>query len=127
MQCSVSKVEKIITAMFKKANASKRVDLLAWWGEYSNAMENGKIGATDMIEEHKSSLSLTTEEKVVLGHLERGLTIDEITSKTKSTKSRIADLMEGLFSKANVKNRTELVRWWIDIDSGKSRKVSNQI
>jgi DNA-binding NarL/FixJ family response regulator len=113
MQCSVSKVEKIITAMFKKANVNKRADLLFWWGEYSKALENSKIGA-DEIEEHKPSPSLTTEEKIVLGHLERGLTIEEITSATESTKSRIADLLGGLFSKANVKNRTELVRWWID-------------
>jgi len=119
--------------MFKKANVNKRADLVSWWGEYSKAME--KMGATvdasgsrraketpDEVtrEESRPSelLSLTTEERVVLELLERGLTTEEIISKTQSTKRRTADQLDNLFNKAQVKNRTELVRWWIERGKG---------
>ncbi|KAL3809952.1 hypothetical protein ACHAXA_011394 [Cyclostephanos tholiformis] len=124
MQCSVSRIEKLVTAMFKKANVNKRADLVRWWGEYSKAMENN-MNATIDEKEHGHSSSLTTEEKVVLGYLERGLTIEEIISTTQSTKSRITNLLASLFNTARVKNRTELVRWWRD--SGKGMRDSNPI
>jgi DNA-binding NarL/FixJ family response regulator len=119
--------------MFKKANVNKRADLVSWWGEYSKAMEKmgAKVDASgsrraketpDEVTREESrpseSLSLTTEERVVLELLERGLTTEEIISKTQSTKRRTADQLDNLFNKAQVKNRTELVRWWIERGKG---------
>ena len=133
MECSVSKIEKLVTAMFKKANVNKRADLVSWWGEYSKAMDNigAKVNASgsrraketpDEVTREESrpseSPSLTTEERVVLELLERGLTTEEIISTTQSTKRRIADQLDNLFNKAQVKNRTELVRWWIEKGKG---------
>jgi DNA-binding CsgD family transcriptional regulator len=134
MQCSISKIEKFVTAMFKKANVKKRADLVSWWGEYSKSIENmgakvdvgGSRRATETPDEvareerrKSESPSLATEERVVLELLERGLTIEEIISTTQSTKKKIADQLDVLFNKAQVKNRTELVRWWIENEKGR--------
>ncbi|KAL3764390.1 hypothetical protein ACHAW5_005131 [Stephanodiscus triporus] len=134
LECSVSKVEKHVTAMFKKANVNKRADLVSWWGEYSKDMKNmdAKVDvdasgsrldkeAPDEVAqvESRPSPSLTKAERVVMELLERGLTTEEIISTTQSTKRRISEQLDSLKRKARVKNRTELIRWWIDSEKGK--------
>jgi DNA-binding CsgD family transcriptional regulator len=129
MQCSVSKVEKLVTTMFKKANVNKRADLVSWWGEYSKDMGanlDSRLAkeAPDDVAQVESP-SLTKTERVVLELLERGLTTEEIISTTQSTKRRISDQLDSLKRKARVKNRTELIRWWIDSEKGRREGSSS--
>ena len=101
-QCSISKIEKDITVMFKKANVNKRADLISWWDEYSKTI--GRVGAVvdasgPIIAKvsDEASPSLTTEERAVLELLERGLTTNEIISTTQSTKRAFTDQLDNLF------------------------------
>lgn len=102
MRCSISKVEKHISAMFKKSKVKKRSGLIVW----SN--KNASISQIDVREKP----SLTSEEKILLDFLDKGLTTEEIISKTQSTAKIIGKHLENLLEVAKVQNRTELVRWW---------------
>lgn len=44
--------------------------------------------------------------------MDKGLTTEEIISKTQSTAKIIGKHLENLLEVAKVQNRTELVRWW---------------
>jgi len=116
MECSISKIEKHITSLLKKANVKNRIDLVDWWKTYSGTIKDFVPKVVDgssskQISKDNSDL-LTTEETVVMELLESGLTTEEIISKTQSSKKRISLQLSSLFDKAGVRNRTELVRWW---------------
>jgi DNA-binding NarL/FixJ family response regulator len=118
LQCSISKIEKDITVMFRKANVNNRADLVSWWEEYSKTI--GSMGVAVVASDSKlakaysdeASNTLTAEERAVLELLERGMTTNEIIAATKSTKRALADQLDSLFMKTKVKTRTELVAWW---------------
>ena len=117
LQCSISKIEKDITVMFRKANVNKRADLVSWWDEYSKSI--GSMGVAEDTSNPRlakasddASTIFTPEDRAVLELLERGMTTDEIISTTKSTKRALADQLDSLFMKTKVKTRTELVAWW---------------
>jgi DNA-binding NarL/FixJ family response regulator len=118
LQCSISKIEKDITVMFRKANVNNRADLVSWWEEYSKTI--GSMGGVVVASDSKlakassdeASNTLTAEERAVLELLERGMTTNEIIAATKSTKRALADQLDSLFMKTKVKTRTELVAWW---------------
>ena len=122
MVCSISKIEKSMSSMFKKANVTNRGDLTNWWKDYSKTLgdENANKVYKTIPEEVRSSKpkqetssSLLTEEEVqVVEFLERGYTTDEIASASKSTKKNITKLLNNLIKRADVVNRTELVQWW---------------
>lgn len=117
LQCSISKIEKDITVMFRKANVNKRADLVSWWDVYSKSI--GSMGVAEDTSNPRlakasddASTIFTPEDRAVLELLERGMTTDEIISTTKSTKRALADQLDSLFMKTKVKTRTELVAWW---------------
>lgn len=115
MKCSVSKIEKRVSFMFNKAEVNKRSDLVSWWEKslQGKATKTNDMETPDMkASEDKPSTLLTADETAVMDFLERGMTTEEIISKTRSTKRKIAKQLDNLFKKANVKSRTELVRWW---------------
>ncbi|KAL7542784.1 hypothetical protein ACHAXR_012091 [Thalassiosira sp. AJA248-18] len=121
MKCSVSKIEKYVSAMFKKAGVANRADLISWWDKSLQGDANARNlhKETNAIEApneellgERSSTLLTPDEKVVMDFLEQGMTTDELASKTQSTKRKIGKQLDNMLKKANVKNRTELVRWW---------------
>jgi DNA-binding NarL/FixJ family response regulator len=108
MDCSVSKVEKRITLMFKKAGVHNRGALVDWWSDYSKTLGDLETPTQENI------TTLTSKEKRVIELLESGMTTDEIISETKSTKAKITKQLDSLMKKAGVDTRTELVRWWRD-------------
>lgn len=117
LQCSISKIEKDITVMFRKSNVTKRADLVSWWDEYTKTI--GSTGVAVVAGDpgfakayDAASSSLTTEERAVLELLECGMTTDEIISTTNTTKRALTDQLDSLFMKTKVKTRTELVVWW---------------
>jgi len=117
LHCSISKIEKDITVMFRKANVNKRADLVSWWDGYSKSI--GSMGVAEDTSNPRlakasddASTIFTPEDRAVLELLERGMTTDEIISTTKSTKRALADQLDSLFMKTKVKTRTELVAWW---------------
>jgi DNA-binding NarL/FixJ family response regulator len=115
MECSISKIEKHITSLLRKANVKNRVDLVDWWKTYSGTIEDiaPKLDVSSSKQIPKdASIPLTAEETVVMELLESGLTTEEIITKTQSSKKRISHQLSSLFDKAGVRNRTELVRWW---------------
>lgn len=124
MQCSVSKIEKCISAMFKKANVSNRADLVGWWEsngstsatQSENLLSKTKGNTIETIEDippaDKTSSLLTSDEKIVMDFLAKGFTTDEIATKTQSTEKKIAKQLKGILGKSGVGNRTELIRWW---------------
>ena len=118
MQCSISKIEKHISAMFKKAGVKRRVDLVAWWEKtpQGQPMKINASKATPEPDESASldnqSSSLTAVESVVIDLLGQGMTTDEIIAETQSSKRKIDKLLHTLFDKTKTNNRTELVRWW---------------
>ena len=123
LDCSVSKVEKHTTSMFRKAGVKRRAGLIEWWKEGSSdkiissdmsipkPVQNVKEVISKETEAKQSSL-LTEDEVLALDDLEKGLTTEEIMSRMQSSKTEITDLLDSLLDKARVKNRTELVCWW---------------
>lgn len=118
LQCSISKINKRLSAMCKKADVSKRTDLVAW---YEGGSLQGEPAQTNLLEveaademapEDIAPLSLTAEETTVLNFLEKGMTTKEIIANTQLTKRKIASILKDLFNIANATNRTDLVRWW---------------
>jgi len=124
MVCSISKIEKSMSSMFKKANVTNRRDLTNWWKDYSKTLDDVNVSKvykakpkevnvdTSKPTQEETSSSLLTEEEQVIDYLARGYTTDEIASATKSTKKNITKLLKILIKKAGVANRTELVQWW---------------
>ena len=125
MVCSISKIEKSMSSMFKKANVTNRRDLTNWWKDYSKTLgdenaskvyttipEGVNDEASKLTQEETSSSLLTEEEEQVMNLLAKGYTTDEIASATKLTKKKITKLLKILIKKADVANRTELVQWW---------------
>jgi DNA-binding NarL/FixJ family response regulator len=120
MECSESKIQKHMTAMFKKAEVNNRAELVVWWGEYlqdnnaADTNENSHKAATLVKRKSKDkpNPSLTGKDKVVLDFLVGGMTIDEIASKTNSSKGRVSKQLGKLFQIANVNSRTDLLNWW---------------
>jgi DNA-binding NarL/FixJ family response regulator len=109
MSCSVSKIQKHLTSMLKKANVTSRVDLVDWWAKYSEAIDITIPAVSTGSTEHnakRTSTPLAKEEIAVLELLEIGTPTEEIISKTESSKKRIAVVLGNLFDKAGVRNRT---------------------
>ena len=127
MDCSISKIEKRISAMFKKVDVHKREDLIQWWHTYSETLDDGDENAIntttldpvgtetsdDTAAQRDGKSPLLTEEEIkVIELLESGMTTQEIISTTSSSKSNLTKLLDILYKKCGVQNRTELVRWW---------------
>ena len=128
MQCSISKIEKHMTAMFKKVEVDKREDLIAWWkihlqdnpsknqrDQYKTESKDEKAEQTDdkvSIEGKASITPVTIEVEDIMDLLEQGMTTEEIASETQSTKTNITKQLKDLFKRANVSNKTDLIRWW---------------
>lgn len=126
MGCSISKIEKSLSSMFKKVDVINRGDLAHWWKTYSQTLgdenvlskvyktklEEVNVAISKPTQEETSSSLLTEEEEQVMNLLAKGYTTDEIVSATKSTKKNITKLLKTLIKKAGVANRTELVQWW---------------
>ena len=124
MVCSISKIEKSMSSMFKKAAVTNRGDLTNWWKDYSKTLGDENVSKvyktkpeevnvdTSKPKQETSSSLLTEEEEQVMNLLAKGYTTDEIVSASKSTKKNITKLLKILIKKAGVANRTELVQWW---------------
>lgn len=122
MQCSISKIEKHMTAMFEKAAVKRRADLIDWWvqsmqdEDTNTATSNSQLQIEEtpgeIVSVERPASSLTAEEKNVMNLLGAGMTTEEIISKTQSTKRKIEKHLKDLLHKAKVQNRTELLRWW---------------
>ena len=124
MVCSISKIEKSMSSMFKKANVTNRGDLTNWWKDYSKTLDDvnaskvykakpKEVNVDTSKPTQETSSSLLTEEEVqVIDYLARGYTTDEIASASKSTNKNITKLLNNLIKRADVVNRTELVQWW---------------
>lgn len=122
MECSESKIQKHLTAMFKKAEVNNRAELVLWWGEYlqdNNAADTNEIiarKAATLVKvksrDKRNPSLLTGKDKVVLDFLVGGMTIDEIASRTSSSKGRVSKRLGQLFKIANVNSRTDLLNWW---------------
>jgi len=72
----------------------------------------GVVGRNGWV--RKTDVFLSKDERDVLELLSRGLITKEIAAKTHLSKRRIEQLLTGMFRKAGVKNRTELVRWAVE-------------
>lgn len=115
MECSNSKIEKHVTSMMKKVNVKKRADLVDWWRTYSrNIIEQSMVAPEAESEQNEKGMPTTfsAEETTLLELLETGMTTEEIVTRSRSSKKRVAMQLSSLFDKAGVRNRTELVRWW---------------
>jgi DNA-binding NarL/FixJ family response regulator len=62
---------------------------------------------------YEEEVFFTTDERFVLSFVVQGLTNKEIASQMELSQSRIEQHLTSMFRKANVVNRTELVRWAI--------------
>eukprot|EP00581_Thalassiosira_minuscula_P029115 CAMPEP_0183787766 /NCGR_PEP_ID=MMETSP0739-20130205/67712_1 /TAXON_ID=385413 /ORGANISM="Thalassiosira miniscula, Strain CCMP1093" /LENGTH=459 /DNA_ID=CAMNT_0026031859 /DNA_START=58 /DNA_END=1438 /DNA_ORIENTATION=- len=115
MQCSVSKIEKHVSALFKKAAVKRRADLAAWWKNYvsdkTTKANDMDINETTVLEDRPPN-HLTADEETVMDLLGQGKTPDEIISETKLRRRDIKKMLDNLFKKAHVTNRTELLQWW---------------
>merc|ERR1712194_980392 len=116
-KCSVSKIQRHLSVLFKKAEVKKRADLVSWWRQdlqgiaiEANSVDTPLGSITN---------SLTLKEMELMEFLELGWSTEEIMSKTRSTKNNISTQLEDLMKKANLNSRTELVRWWRTSREGK--------
>ncbi|KAL7448905.1 hypothetical protein ACHAWC_001020 [Mediolabrus comicus] len=114
LDCSISKVEKIISSLFKKTGTKKRPELVDWCKQNRvNERQQTVIqDVDDGIPESPSQLS--EKEKEIMRLLGLGLTNKEIVAKTGVLLKDIVSVVDAMLAKAKVKNRTELMRWWND-------------
>jgi len=86
-------------------------DLIRDLDEIKNLLLNKGGGGIGNGWVEQTNIFLSKDERAVLDHLSRGLMTKEIAAKTHLSTRRIEQLLTGMFRKAGVKNRTELVRW----------------
>jgi DNA-binding NarL/FixJ family response regulator len=116
LDCSISKVEKIISSLFKKTGTKKRPELVDWCKQNRvNERQQTVIqDVDDDISEFQLSSQLSEKEKEIMRLLGLGLTNKEIVAKTGVLLKDIVSVVDAMLAKAKVKNRTELMRWWND-------------
>lgn len=118
MNCSISKVEKIISSLFKKTKTKKRPQLVAWCKENhgygSEDEEEGEViidADEDEIPKPSKKLMLT-KEKAIMDLIGKGFTNKEIVTHLGVSLTDIVTVVETMLGKADASNRTELMRWW---------------
>ena len=115
LDCSISKVEKIISSMFKKTGTKKRPELVDWCKQNRVNERQQTVEIQDVDDDlPKSSSQFGAQEKEIMHLLGQGLTNKEIVAKTGVLLKDIVSVVDAMLAKAKVKNRTELMRWWND-------------
>jgi len=117
MNCSISKVEKIVSSLFKKTGTKKRPELVNWCKQNE---QGGVIVVDDTDDIPKSSKKLK-EDKEIMDLIGKGFTNKEIVNKTGVSLKDIVTVIDAMLDEAKVKNRTELMRWW----NSKENKLSS--
>lgn len=114
LDCSVSKVEKIISSLFKKTGTKKRPELVDWCKQ--NRVNERQQTVIQDVDDDLPELSsqLSEKEKEIMHLLGQGLTNKEIVAKAGVLLKDIVSVVDAMLAKAKVKNRTELMRWWND-------------
>ncbi len=118
MNCSISKVEKIVSSLFKKTRTKKRPQLVTWCKENhdpDSEVEEGEvtIDADEGDDIPKSSKKLTlTKEKAIMDLIGKGFTNKEIVKYLGVSLKDIVTVVDTMLDKAEASNRTELMRWW---------------
>jgi len=114
LDCSISKVEKIISSLFKKTGTKKRPELVDWCKQ--NRVNERQQTVIQDVDDGipESSSQLSEKEKEIMRLLGLGLTNKEIVAKTGVLLKDIVSVVDAMLAKAKVKNRTELMRWWND-------------
>ena len=118
LNCSISKVEKIVSSLFKKTGTKRRPQLVKWCKEkhvgHGSEVEEGEV-IIDANEDDipKSSKKLVlTKEKAVMDLIGKGFTNKEIVKHLGVSLKEIVAVVDTMLDKANASNRTELMRWW---------------
>lgn len=115
LDCSISKVEKIISSLFKKTGTKKRPELVEWCKQ-NRVNERQQIVIQDIDDDipEMPSSQLSEKEKEIMRLLGQGFTNKEIVAKTGVLLKDIVSVVDDMLTRAKVKNRTELMRWWND-------------
>mmetsp|Transcript_32703 Transcript_32703/g.55766 ORF Transcript_32703/g.55766 Transcript_32703/m.55766 type:complete len:471 (+) Transcript_32703:61-1473(+) len=107
MNCSISKVEKIVSSLFKKTGSKRRPQLVTW------CKQNLDTEVEQCEDDPKSSRKLNLkEEKEIMDLIGKGFTNNEIVNNLGVSLKDIVTVVDAMLDKAKVSNRTELMRWW---------------
>lgn len=107
LNCSESKVEKIISSLFKKTGTKNRPQLVEWFKQNSvSKLEQDMVGVVGVVDK------LNAQEKEIMELLGKGLTNKEIAANTGVSLKEVVTVVNGMLDRARVKNRTELMRFW---------------
>ncbi|KAK1736605.1 SET domain-containing protein [Skeletonema marinoi] len=107
MNCSISKVEKIVSSLFKKTGSKRRPQLVTW------CKQNLDTEVEQCEDDPKSSRKLNLkEEKEIMDLIGKGFTNNEIVNNLGVSLKDIVTVVDDMLDKAKVSNRTELMRWW---------------
>ena len=117
LKCSISKVEKIVSSLFKKTGTKKRPQLVEWCKQnhgHGDEVDQGEefIGTDDSnIPNSREKLELTKENEI-MDLIGKGFTNKEIVTSLGVSLKDIVTVVDAMLEKAKVSNRTELMRWW---------------
>jgi len=100
MNCSISKVEKIVSSLFKKTGTKRRPQLVTWCKQNLDS---------EVEDDRKLNLK---EEKEIMDLIGNGFTNNEIVNNLGVSLKDIVTVVDAMLDKAKVSNRTELMRWW---------------
>ena len=126
MNCSTSKVEKIVSSLFKKTGTKKRPQLVKWCKQnHDSQLEPGEVVVgydEDNIPESSTKLKSAEAKHKIMDLIGNGFTNKEIVANTGVSLNDIVTVVDAMLDKAKVKNRTELMRWW----NSKVNKTSHE-
>ena len=104
MNCSISKVEKIVSSLFKKTGSKRRPQLVTW------CKQNLDAEVEQCEDDPKSSMKLNLqEEKEIMDLIGKGFTNNEIVNNLGVSLKDIVTVVDAMLDKAKVSNRTELM------------------
>lgn len=111
LKCSISKVEKIVSSLFKKTRTKKRPQLVEWCKQNHVHDSEGDQGEV-IIDAFDDNISNASKENEIMDLIGKGFTNKEIVTNLGVSLKDIVTVVDAMQEKAKVSNRTELMRWW---------------
>ncbi len=121
MNCSTSKVEKIVSSLFRKTGTKKRPQLVTWCKQnHGSELEQGDV-VSAAADDDDDNIHKSSKKQEIMDLIGKGFTNKEIVTKTGVSLKDIVTVVDAMLDEAKVKNRTELMRWW----NSKENKTSS--
>ena len=112
MGCSTSKVEKIVSSLFKKTGTKKRPKLVAWWKQNQGVLSVRGEQEPDPKPSKKMKLLTRKQEKEIMNLIGKGFTNKEIATNIGVSLKEVVAVVDNKLVETKLNNRTDLMKWW---------------